>query len=120
MNFRVSIKQLLARICIAEKKKDLKVTIDFKKELIPFLLALRREGIIYKFTAKKKTITLCLKKTKVMLQSKQKQKVLRVFDSTAITNKNPTALVFLSTTLGIYINRILGPKAGGPQLFLVG
>ena len=64
MNFKISIKQILARINVAEKKKDLKVNLSFKKELIPFLLALQSQGVIYRFRVKKKTIELTLKKKK--------------------------------------------------------
>ena len=64
MNFKISIKQILARINVAEKKKDLSVNLPFKKELIPFLLALQSQGVIYRFRVKKKTIELSLKKKK--------------------------------------------------------
>jgi hypothetical protein len=116
MNFRASIKQVLARMSVAKKKKDLKVTVNFKKELIPFLGVLRRAGIIYKYTKKKKTFVLCLKKTRLNPLFKQKQKILRDYDISAILYKNPVALVFLSTTGGVYIKT--GQKVGGTQLFL--
>jgi ribosomal protein S8 len=125
MNFRVSIKQILAHIRVAEKKKDLKVIIGFKKELIPFLLALRQEGVIYKFVVQKDTIVLCLKKVLVVLpRAKQKERVIRDFGISAILYKNPAALVFLSTTFGVCTKGFAGlqfgrKKIGGSQLFLI-
>jgi ribosomal protein S8 len=121
MNFRISIKQVLARIRVAEKKKDLKVIVVFKKELIPFLLALRLEGAIYKFTVQKKTITLCLKKKKIA-RCRQKEKVLRDFYIAAALYRNPTTLVFLSTTCGVFTKSSFAAKykkkVGGVQLFV--
>jgi ribosomal protein S8 len=119
MNFRVSIKQTLARIQIAEKKKDLKVNINFKKELIPFLVSLRKSGIIYKFIVKKKIIVLSLKKINSPSQNRQIKRPLRDFDLAAILYKNPATLIFLSTTEGIFIkNSIDLKKKGGTPLFL--
>jgi ribosomal protein S8 len=120
MNFRVSIKQILARICNAEKKKDLKVVVRFKKEVLPFLVALRRAGVIYKFTVQKKTIVLCLKKAK-RANLRQTQRVLREFDAAAIVYRNPAALIFLSTTVGVHTKSSAtasGSRVGGTQLFL--
>jgi hypothetical protein len=94
MNFRVSIQQALSKVRIAEKKKDLKVTLVFKKELIPFLIALRKAGAISKFAIQKKTIVLCLKKKKVTPTFKQKQKTVRAFAMDSILYKNPVALIF--------------------------
>jgi hypothetical protein len=65
----------LARIHIAVKKKDLKVIIIFKKELIHFLASLRDEGVLYRFIVHQKTIVLCLKKPKAISHSNQKQRV---------------------------------------------
>lgn len=123
MNFRVSIKQTLARIRVAEKKKDLKVVINFKKELIPFLVALRQEGSIYKFKKKKKMMELCLKKIKTTLQLKKKKQVLRDFDISAILYKSPATLIFISTTFGVGTKSSFSLKrqqkrVGGMQLFL--
>jgi ribosomal protein S8 len=120
MNFRVSIKQVLARIQVAVKKKDLKVIISFKKELIPFLGVLRKEGLIYKFTVQQKIIVLCLKKGKVIVRSQQKQKILRDFDISSVLYKNPTALIFFSSTVGVCTKRYSKckqKKLGGTQLF---
>jgi ribosomal protein S8 len=120
MNFRVSIKQVLARVHVAIKKKDLKVTVVFKKEIIPFLSVLRQEGVIYKFIIKQKTIVLCLKKGKAFNMSKQKQKTLRDFDISSILYKNPAALIFFSTTFGVCTKRYSKSgqtKLGGTQLF---
>jgi ribosomal protein S8 len=122
MNFRVSIKQILARMRVAEKKKDLKVIVGFKKEVLPFLGSLRREGAIYRFTVKKKTIIICLKKTKPLSRGPQKKTFARDFSLSASLYKNPAALIFLSTTSGVctkqsfaatYKNRTVG----GLQLF---
>jgi ribosomal protein S8 len=122
MNFRVSIKQILARIYVAEKKKDLKVILSFKKEIIPFLNSLRQEGLIYKFTVQKKTIILCLKKTTAISSRKHKQKIIRDFELTAVMYRNPTALIFFSNSFGICTKSYFGQqkqvKAGGLQLFL--
>jgi ribosomal protein S8 len=121
MNFRVSIKQILARIHVALKKKDLKVIVCFKKELIPFLVILRQEGIIYKFTIQQKTIVLCLKKGKGITVPQQKQKVVRDFDISSVLYKNPTALIFFSATVGVCTKRYSKgrqKKLGGTQLFL--
>jgi ribosomal protein S8 len=121
MNFRISIKQILARVHVAVKKKDLKVIISFKKELIPFLAVLRQEGVIYKFTVQQKTIVLFLKKGKVTVNSQQKQKILRDFDIASILYKNPTALIFFSTTVGVctkQYSKYGQKKRGGTQLFL--
>lgn len=120
MNFRASIKQILARIRVAEKKKDLKVTVVFKKELIPFLVALRQEGLIYKFTIQGKTFVLCLKKIKVISIFKQEQKTRRDFAISAVLYKNPAALIFLSTTFGVCTKSSslkFTKKIGGIQLF---
>jgi hypothetical protein len=119
MNFRGSIRQVLARVCVAEKKKDLKVTIGFKKEVIPFLAALRREGLIYKYVIKKSSITLCLKKTPAT-KLPQKQRHLKSFDVASVVYKNPATLIFLSTTFGIWANGVCPrqSKQGGSQLFL--
>jgi ribosomal protein S8 len=119
MNFRVSIKQVLARVHVAVKKKDLKVIISFKKELIPFLSVLRQEGIIYRFTINQKTIVLCLKKGKVGRRCPQKQRTIRDFDISSVLYKNPAALIFLSTTFGVCTKRYSKGqrKLGGKQLF---
>lgn len=118
MNFRFSIKQVLARIRAAEKKKDLKVIIVFKKELIPFLVSLREEGLILKFIVLKKTFVLCLKKKKISAL-KQAQKVRRDFYVSAVLYKNPTALLFISTTFGVCTKSSSKKnKIGGTQLFL--
>ena len=124
MNFRVSIRQVLARIRVAEKKKDLKVTVIFKKEIIPFLISLRQEGIIYKFIVQEKVILLCLKKTRLTPRFKQKQKVTRDFEISAALHRNPATLVFLSTTFGICTKgsaalHLERKKIGGLQLFLI-
>jgi hypothetical protein len=118
MNFRVSIKQALSKVRIAEKKKDLKVTLVFKKELIPFLIALRKAGAISKFAIQKKTIVLCLKKKKVTPTFKQKQKTVRAFAMDSILYKNPVALIFFSSTSGIKSFSGEKRKWGGTQLFL--
>jgi ribosomal protein S8 len=119
MNFRVSIKQVLARIRVSEKKKDLKVVIPFKKELLPFLVALRKEGRIAKFSVQQKTITLCLKKTKVPPRQLKGQKVLRDFAVSGALYRNPAILIFLSTTSGIQTKTFfLSPKIGGSLLFI--
>ena len=119
MNFRISIKQVLARIRVSEKKKDLKVVIPFKKELLPFLVVLRREGKIAKFSTQEKTITLCLKKTKTVARQLRGQKVLRDFDVTAALYRNPAVLIFLSTTSGIQTKTFSSsPKIGGNLLFI--
>ena len=117
MNFRVSIKQVLARIRVAEKKKDLKVIIVFKKELFPFLIALRQEGLIFKFIVVQKTFVLCLKKKKI-IKLKQAQRVVRDFQISAVLFKNPTALFFVSTTFGVFTKSLSKKKLGGIQLFL--
>jgi hypothetical protein len=122
MNFRVSIKQVLARIRVAEKKKDLKVIIVFKKELIPFLVELRRSGLICKFVVQQHTIILCLKKTIISPQVSRGQNILKYFDVAGILFRNPTALIFLSTTSGICTNGSLvkgygKEQVGGTQLF---
>jgi ribosomal protein S8 len=123
MNFRVSIKQILARIQVAEKNKDLKVVITFKKEVIPFLVALRRSGSLCKFIKTKKTIILCLKKQKTNLQLKQKQKFVRDFYITAVLYRNPAALIFLSTTFGVSTKAGFREKGqtriGGKQLYSI-
>jgi ribosomal protein S8 len=124
MNFRVSIKQILARIRVAEKKKDLKVIVSFKKEIIPFLIALRQEGIIYKFIVQERFILLCLKKTRLIPRLKQKERVIRDFAVSAVLYKNPAALIFLSTTFGVCTksSALLNfgrAKIGGSQLFLI-
>jgi ribosomal protein S8 len=119
MNFRVSIKQVLARIRVAEKKKDLKVVIPFKKELLPFLVVLRGEGRISKFAVQQKKITLCLKKTKEAPRQLKGQKVLRGFAVSAALYRNPAILIFLSTTYGIRTNSSFSvPKIGGNLLFI--
>jgi ribosomal protein S8 len=118
MNFRFSIKQVLARIRVAEKKKDLKVTVVFKKELIPFLTSLRQEGLIFKFVVVQKTFVLCLKKKKI-IKLKQAQRVVRDFHVSAALFKNPTALFFVSTTFGVLTKSLSKTKKiGGTQLFL--
>jgi ribosomal protein S8 len=122
MNFRVSIKQILARMRVVEKKKDLKVIVVFKKEIIPFLRVLRREGVIFGFAEKKKTLVIQLKKKPCYFPQKQRQKVLRDFDVSAILYKNPAALVFLSTTFGVCTKSSCGvreglSRVGGKQLF---
>jgi hypothetical protein len=119
MNFRQSIKQVLARVSVAEKKKDLKVIINFKKEVLPFLAALRKEGILYKYVVKKNSIVLCLKKRPTPLLV-QKQRRIRSFNVAAVLYKNPAALIFLSTTFGVWANGVcpLQPSQGGSQLFL--
>jgi ribosomal protein S8 len=116
MNFRSSIKQLLARVRVAEKKKDLKVTVNFKKELFPFLQALILEGVICQFAVKKKTIVVRLKKTKAIARFKQEQMVLRDFGAAAVLYRNPTALLFLSTTFGVVPKK--AQTIGGTLLFL--
>jgi ribosomal protein S8 len=100
MNFKISIKQILARINVAEKKKDLRVILSFKKELIPFLSSLQSQGIIYRYRVKKKTIELTLKKKKPVF-SRAPQGVIRDFRLSAIRYRNPTILFFISTTGGI-------------------
>jgi small subunit ribosomal protein S12 len=121
MNFRVSIKQVLARIRVAEKKKDLKVIIVFKKEVIPFLIELRRSGLIRKFVVQQNMIALFLKKTKIVTRHARGQKVLKYFDALGVLHRNPTALIFLSTTFGICINDSFFKQhrqEGGTQLFV--
>jgi ribosomal protein S8 len=100
MNFKISIKQILARINVAEKKKDLSVNLPFKKELIPFLLALQSQGVIYRFRVKKKTIELSLKKKKPVF-SNSSQEVVRDFRLEARRYRNPAILFFISTTAGV-------------------
>jgi ribosomal protein S8 len=122
MNYRVSIAQILARMQVAEKKKDLKVVIPFKKEVIPFLVELRREGVISKFAVHQKNILVCLKKKKTGSERCRGQRVLRGFNLEAILYRNPVALVFLSTTTGIRTLNTTptsGQKRfGGVQLFV--
>jgi ribosomal protein S8 len=100
MNFKISIRQILARISVAEKKKDLKVILSFKKELIPFLTALQVQGVIYRFRVKKNTIELTLKKKRVVF-SKLTQVVVRDFRLAAGRYRNPAILFFISTTEGV-------------------
>jgi ribosomal protein S8 len=100
VNFKISIKQILARINVAEKKKDLKVNLSFKKELIPFLIALQSQGVIYRFRVKKKTIELTLKKKKPIF-SNSSQGVVRDFRLEASRYRNPAILFFISTTVGV-------------------
>jgi ribosomal protein S8 len=122
MNYRVSIAQILARMRVAEKKKDLKVVIPYKKEVIPFLGELRREGVISKFAVHQKSILLCLKKKKTGSEGFRGQKVLRSFNLEAILYRNPVALVFLSTTAGVQTlnttSRGGQKRFGGIQLFI--
>jgi ribosomal protein S8 len=119
MNFRISIKQVLARIRVSEKKKDLKVVIPFKKELLPFLVALQQEGRIAKFSVQQKTITLCLKKTRVVPRQLRGQKVWGDFEVAAALYRNPATLIFLSTTAGIRTKRsFFSPKIGGTLLYI--
>jgi ribosomal protein S8 len=118
MNFHSSIKQVLARIRVAEKKKDLKVIVVFKKELIPFLVALRKEGLIFKFIVSQKTFVLCLKKKKIVC-ARQEQKTRRGFYLAAVLYRNPSALLFISTTFGVCTKSSSKKKnIGGTQLFL--
>ena len=117
MNFRASIKQVLARVRVAEKKKDLKVIVPFKKELAPFLTALVREGVILQFRARNKTLVLHLKKSTAPSRFDQKQKVVRDFDVEAVLYKNPVALVFISTTRGV-CTKNGQQKIGGTRLFV--
>jgi hypothetical protein len=119
MNFRQSIRQVLARVSVAEKKKDLKVIINFKKEVLPFLAALRREGTLYKYVIKKNSIVLCLKK-RTTPSLVQKQRRIRSFNVAAVLYKNPATLIFLSTTFGVWANGVcpLQTPQGGSQLFL--
>jgi ribosomal protein S8 len=119
MNFRVSIKQILARIRVSEKKKDLKVVIPFKKEVLPFLVALRQEGRIAKFSVQQKTITLCLKKTKTVARQLGGRKVFRDFDVSAALYRNPAILIFLSNSFGIQTKTSsLLSKVGGSLLYI--
>jgi ribosomal protein S8 len=118
MNFRVSIKQVLARVRVAEKKKDLKVVVPFKKEILPFLIALRDSGRILKFAVQQKEITLCLKKTKEAPRQIKGQKVLRDFATAGILYRNPATLIFLSTTYGIRTKPLSMERVGGVLLFI--
>jgi ribosomal protein S8 len=119
MNFRISIKQILARIRVSEKKKDLKVVIPFKKEVVPFLVALRQKGRVSKFAVQQTTITLYLKKKKKVSRQLTGQKVFRDFDVSAALYRNPSVLIFLSTTSGIQTKSfVAAPKIGGSLLFI--
>ena len=117
MNFRTSIKQVLARVRVAEKKNDLKVIVPFKKELAPFLIALVQEGVILQFRVQKKIIVLHLKKGVATARFDQNQKVVRDFAVEAVLYKNPVALVFISATGGV-LTKKGQQKIGGTQLLV--
>jgi hypothetical protein len=123
MNFKSTIKSVTHRIIEAHKKKELEVIVTYRKELIPFLGAVKKEFLIYKYLKKQNKMHIFLRKNKkssVDIFSSHRQRVIRAYGIEGLNYRKPSTYCFVSTSQGVLSNGINkeGIRLGGRQLFI--
>jgi ribosomal protein S8 len=123
MTFKKEVKNFLFNFNRCKKKKELAFNYPFKKELIPFLSCLRQEGFIHKYLIKDKTFSIFLKirKNKLVVSNDLqsfffkpiKKKKIKLF-----LYKNPINIPFVSSPLGVFVDKEVSKLRGG-QLITV-
>jgi ribosomal protein S8 len=103
MKYRYTIKTALAKLLEAKKKRKLKVVLNYKKELLPVLLLLKKGSLFYKFLIKSNKIHVFLKKEKNMQHSKNnhRQKKISSLEITRFIVNNPDSVLVVSTARGV-------------------